>query len=120
MSADDALEEKLKVDFKGWGKQRKHVYKANWIDLSHARNVVSARLWADVVKSRADYELLPELLRTSPNQGAVDGFPVKVYSQGIYQGRYTLNIPKDAWMANMDHSFEVHKQHSTDKKVCCR
>lgn len=108
MSADDALEEKLKVDFKGWGKQRKHVYKANWIDLSHARNVVSARLWADVVKSRADYELLPELLRTSPNQGAVDGFPVKVYSQGIYQGRYTLNIPKDAWMANMDDSLDEH------------
>lgn len=108
MSADETLEEKLKVDFKGWGKQRKHVYKANWIDLSHARNVVSARIWADVVKSRADYLLLPELLRTSPNQGAVDGFPVKVYSQGIYQGRYTLNIPKDAWMANMDDSLDEH------------
>lgn len=108
MSADEALKEKLKVDFKGWGKQRKHVYKANWIDLSHARNVVSARLWADVVKSRANYLSLPELLRTSPNQGAVDGFPIKVYSQGIYQGRYTLNIPKDAWMANMDGSLDAH------------
>lgn len=108
MYADEALEEKLKVDFKGWGEQRKHVYKANWIDLSHARNVVSARLWADIVKSRAEYLTLPELLRTSPNQGAVDGFPIKVYSQGIYQGRYTLNIPKDAWMANMDDSLETH------------
>lgn len=108
MYADEALEEKLKVDFKGWGEQRKHVYKANWIDLSHARNVVSARLWADVVKSRANYLSLPELLRTSPNQGAVDGFPIKVYSQGIYQGRYTLNIPKDAWMANMDDSLDTH------------
>lgn len=100
--------EKLKVDFKGWGMQNKHVYKANWIDLSHARNVVSARLWADVVKSRAGYENLPELLRTSPNQGAVDGFPVKVYAAGVYQGRYTLNIPKDKWMANMDDSLETN------------
>lgn len=48
------------------------------------------------------------MLRTSPNQGAVDGFPVKVYSKGIYQGRYTLNIPKDAWMANMDDSLDNH------------
>ena len=100
--------EKLKVDFKGWGAQNKHVYKANWIDLSHARNVVSARLWADVVKSRAGYENLPELLRTSPNQGAVDGFPVKVYAAGVYQGRYTLNIPKDKWMVNMDDALDTH------------
>lgn len=99
---------KLKVDFKGWGAQSKHVYKANWIDLSHARNVVSARLWADVVKSRAGYENLPELLRTSPNQGAVDGFPVKVYAAGVYQGRYTLNIPKDKWAFNMDDTLDNH------------
>lgn len=70
--------------------------------------MVSARLWADVVKSRSNYSALPELLRTSPNQGAVDGFPVKVYSKGIYQGRYTLNIPKDAWMANMDDALDNH------------
>ena len=100
--------EKLKVDFKGWGAQNKHVYKANWIDLSHARNVVSARLWADVVKSRSNYAELPEPLRTSPNHGAVDGFPVKVYADGVYQGRYTLNIPKDKWAFNMDDTLDNH------------
>ena len=100
--------EKLKVDFRGWGKQNKFVFKANWIDLSHARNLVSARLWGDVVKSRGNYSEIPELLRTSPNQGAVDGFPVKVYAAGIYQGRYTLNIPKDGWMANMDDELDTH------------
>lgn len=106
--ADEACKEKQKLDFFGWGSQSKHCYKANWIDLTHARNVVSARLWADVVKSRADYESLPELLRTSPNQGAVDGFPVKVFADGIYLGRYTINIPKDPWMANMDESLDNH------------
>lgn len=108
MFADEACDSKIKKDFKGWGKQNKHVYKANWIDLSHARNIVSARLWADVVKSRANYADLPELLRTSPNQGAVDGFPVKVYAAGVYQGRYTLNIPKDKWTFNMDDDLEEH------------
>lgn len=108
MYKDEALGEKLKVDFKGWGKQSKHVYKANWIDLTHARNVVSARLWGQIVKSRSEYESYPTEFKTSPNQGAVDGFPVKVYSQGIYQGRYTLNIPKDAWMSNMDDLLDEH------------
>lgn len=100
--------DKLKVNFKGWGKQNKFCLKANWIDLSHARNIVSARLWGDVVKSRDNYDELPELLRTSPNQGAVDGFPIKVYANGIYQGRYTWNIPKDKWMANMDDELDTH------------
>ena len=106
---DKAKTEKLKIDFKGWGKQSKFVLKANWIDLTHARNVVSARLWGDTIKTRNDYATaLPELLRTSPNQGAVDGFPVLVYSNGVYQGRYTLNIPKDKWMSNMDDALDTH------------
>lgn len=108
MYQDEALETKLKIDFKNWGKQSKHVYKANWIDLTHARNIVSARIWSDVVKSRSEYENYPSEFKASPNQGAIDGFPVKVYSQGIYQGRYTLNIPKDAWTFNMDKDLDNH------------
>lgn len=103
---DAECTEKLNVNFKGWGEQNKFCFKANWIDLTHARNIVSARLWGDVVQSRANYESIPELLRNSPNLGAVDGFPVKVYAGGVYQGRYTLNIPKDAWMANMDDELD--------------
>lgn len=106
---DKAKTSKLKIDFKGWGKQSKFVLKANWIDITHTRNVVSARLWGDIIKTRSDYATaLPELLRTSPNQGAIDGFPVLVYSNGVYQGRYTLNIPKDKWMSNMDDALDTH------------
>lgn len=105
---DKGKTQKLKIDFKGWGKQSKFVLKANWIDITHARNIVSARIWADIVKSRSDYATLPELLRTSPNQGAIDGFPITVYGNGYYQGRYTLNIPKDKWMSNMDDTLDTH------------
>lgn len=100
--------EKLKVDFKGWGKQNKFCFKANWVDCSHSRNIVCARLWGDMVSSRADYTELPEELQSSPNNGAVDGFPVKLYANGEYQGIYTLNIPKDAWMVNMDEDNPNH------------
>ena len=100
--------QKKKIAFKNWGKQNKFCLKANWIDISHARNIVSARLWGDVVRSRNNYNELPELLRTSPNQGAIDGFPIKVYANGVYQGRYTWNIPKDGWMTNMDDELNTH------------
>lgn len=106
--ADEACSQKKKLGFRNWGPQNKFCCKANWIDLTHARNVVSARLWGDVIRSREEYDLLPEKYRASPNQGAVDGFPVKVYAGGIYQGRYTLNIPKDAWMTEMDDSLDSH------------
>ena len=105
---DEARSQKKKIGFKDWGKQNKFCLKANWIDISHARNIVSARLWGDVVKSRSNYNELPELLKTSPNQGAIDGFPIKVYANGVYQGRYTWNIPKDGWMTNMDDDLDTH------------
>lgn len=105
---DAECTEKMKVNFKGWGEQNKFCFKANWIDITHARNIVTARLWGDVVKSRSNYEEIPGLLKTSPNHGAVDGFLVKVYANGVYQGRYTINIPKDAWMASMDDELDTH------------
>lgn len=105
---DEDRSVKMKVTFKNWGEQSKFCLKANWIDISHMRNIISARLWSDVVKSRQNYTNLPELLRTSPNQGAIDGFPIKVYNNGVYQGRYTWNIPKDGWMSNMDDGLETH------------
>lgn len=36
----------------GWGAQKKYVVKANWVDFSHVRNVVCARLWGDVRQTR--------------------------------------------------------------------
>lgn len=86
---------KLKKKFRRWDKERnKFVLKANWIDHSHARNIVNARIWSEIVKSRSDYAILPTAL-TSGNL-AIDGFPIKVYNNGIYMGLYTWNLPKDA------------------------
>lgn len=108
MFEDEARETKLKKNFKGWGNQNKFCLKANWIDFSHARNIGCARLWGEVVKSRDEYENYPEEYKTSPNQGAVDGFPFLLYCNGHYWGRYTWNIPKDGWMSNMDDELDTH------------
>ena len=109
MYSDEIRETKMKLVFKDWATEsNKYVLKANYIDHTHARNIVSARLWSDIVESRSDYESLPIELRTSPNNGVVDGFPIKVYVNGVYQGLYTWNIPKDGWMNNMDEALDTH------------
>ncbi|MBR5593891.1 MAG: CotH kinase family protein [Bacteroidaceae bacterium] len=85
-----------------WGKQKKYCAKANWIDPSGVRNVASARLWACIVKDRADrYGNVPEKLLSAPNYGAIDGFPIIIAINGEFEGLYTFNIPKDDWTFNM-------------------
>lgn len=108
MFEDEARTIKLKKNFKGWGAQNKFCLKANWMDFSHARNICCAKLWGEVVRSRDDYQNYPEEFKTSPNQGAVDGFPFLLYCNGHYWGRYTWNIPKDGWMFNMDSNLDTH------------
>ena len=109
MYSDKSRETKLKKKFKDWGfEAHKFVLKANYIDHSHARNIVSARLWDQVVKSRSNYASLPEEMKTSPRSGAIDGFPIKVYTNDTYQGLYTWNIGKESWMWAMDEDNPNH------------
>ena len=81
-----------------WGAQQKYCLKANFIDFSHSRNLVSAKLWGQVVKSRDNGDAR---LTALVNAGAVDGFPIGLFINGEYQGIYTFNIPKDGWMFGM-------------------
>ena len=92
--ADAQHNEKLKIDL-GWGAQSKYCLKANWIDRTHARNVVTAKL---VSQMQEKYSLLTQ----APRNGAVDGFPIEIYNNGSFYGLYTFNIPKDEWQFAMD------------------
>lgn len=97
---DAEHEDKLKIDV-GWGAQSKYCMKANWIDRTHARNVVTAKLAGQMQEK---YGLLSE----APNNGAIDGFPVEIYNNGKFLGLYTFNIPKDAWQFAMDEDNPDH------------
>lgn len=107
--SDEARTVKLNKQMRGWNvNTNKYVLKANWIDHSHARNIVTANLWSEVVASRPDYENLPVELRNSPNNGAIDGFPIIVYANGVYQGLYTWNLGKEDWLWGMDEDNPEH------------
>lgn len=99
---DENYKDKNKIEVKKeWGAQSKYCLKANYIDSTMARNVVSARLVGQMQKQY-------NLFENTPNNGAVDGFPVEIYVNGEYLGLYTWNIPKDEWMFNMDKKNENH------------
>ena len=106
--SDESRSVKLNKEFKNWGFHNNFVLKADYNDILHARNVVGAKLWGKVVASRPDYDTLPEELRNSPNNGAVDGFPVKVYVDGKYNGLYNWTIPKCDWMVGMNSANTNH------------
>ena len=90
------------VEFVGkWGAQNKYVLKADYIDPTNSGNVVSANLVAEMNKAYGLHE-------NTPNYGAIDGFPVFVKINGENAGIFSLTIPKDAWMLNMDSSNPNH------------
>lgn len=80
-----------------WGKQSKYCLKANWVDLSSARNIVSAKLWGEIIHNECRDDAVDALL----NGGAIDGFPVLLYNNGGFLGLYTFNTPKDKWIYGM-------------------
>lgn len=99
----------------GWGEQKTYCLKANYIDHSHARNVVSAKLWGEVVKSRTNTN---SRLNALPNGGAVDGFPVIIVLNGAFHGLYTFNIPKDGWLYNMKDDDAIGQTEVLPFKTC--
>lgn len=84
----------------GWGEQTKYCLKADWIDFSHCRNVGTAKLWGQIVKSRATSDLTTRL-SALVNGGAIDGFPCFVVINDEWKGIYNFNIPKEGYMLGM-------------------
>lgn len=109
---DNAFEAK-----EGWGEQKKYCLKANWMDASHARNLVGAKLWGKMCASRT---VIDTDLQECPNWGAVDGFPIIIAMNGEFHGLYTLNIPKDGWMLNMGSGTHEAILCADSKNDACR
>lgn len=97
-----------RISFRTWGRQKKYCFKANYIDASHARNIVNARLWGRMVAARIAMGEITDARADSPNYGAIDGFPCEIKINGESQGLYTFNIPKDAWTFDMDEENDKH------------
>ncbi|MBT9671458.1 spore coat protein CotH [Secundilactobacillus kimchicus] len=87
---------KLFADFK---KENVYQLKANATDVTMSRNLVNAGLWSQIVQSEDN---VPVALKSAPNTGSVEGYPLFVYTNGKLQGLYTLNVDKDEKLWGMD------------------
>ena len=101
---DEEVTDKHRLVFNGWQREHKYVLKANYRDISQARNLVAANLWADMAATRPN---LFETLRHTSNYGAVDGFPVVVYLNGEFLGLYTMNLHIDDDLFQMDNAYDA-------------
>lgn len=100
--------------------QQELVWKANWIDATHSRNILCNRLWEEMVQSRngfpkreVDRAYLNQLGVKSLDTGAighVDGYPAVVRLNGVFYGIGTLNIGKKRDNYNLDKSNKKHVQ----------
>ena len=99
---DSKYKDKKNIDIgKNWGSQHEYYLKANWIDKTHSRNIVTANIVANMQKKY-------NLFNNTPNYSQIDGIPVEVYINDEFLGLYTWNIPKDNWMLNMNKDDSKH------------
>lgn len=111
------------IKFGDWVSTDSFHFKANYIDFTQARNVVSARMahqinmekpigeqqpW-DVVYSPAN-SLITDRFNTGA-RGVIDGFPVEIYINGVYQGLFTWNLKK--------HRDNYHMQKDNQQHIQC-
>ena len=95
------------------------IWKANWIDATHSRNITCNRLWEEMVQTRKDFpkrevdvSYVNQLGTASLDTGAtghVDGYPCVVTLNGEFYGIGTLNIGKkrDNYNLNKDNKKQV-------------
>lgn len=104
---DAGFTAKDKVDYMDLtdDKHPKWTLKANYNDYSQGRNVVSARLWGDVVHCRSN---MSKALSDAPNHGAIDGHPVIIMMNDAYYGLYMYNMSKSDWMIGIDEDNPMH------------
>lgn len=75
-----------------WLNEGTIVLKANWIDVTHALNIVSAKLFAAITENRANVN--PNLLNASM-LGQIQGVPSLLYTNSSFHGLYTINTSKN-------------------------
>lgn len=126
--SDEARTTALKIKIGELIVQEEFVFKANFVDNTHTRNIAVNRLYDEMQMSRSGFPkrevdsvnmLNSDLsvenyngLKYTPTgaTGHVDGFPAVVYINGFFYGIGTLNIGKKRDNYNLDKNNQKHIQ----------
>lgn len=102
--SDAQCKQKLKLKLMPtWPATNKFNLKANFIDATQSRNLASAKLVAaaTAITPIADKIVEGHLAKTS-NFGQMEGFPIEVWFDDVYNGLYTCNTKKDDKVFGLD------------------
>lgn len=98
-----------------WKSTNNYNLKANWIDATHSRNIVNARLVKDAVSvTPLENPDQTEKILSTEGLGQIDGFPIELYFNDGYHGLYTLNTKKDETTFGMDSTDVTNEVLSTE------
>ena len=102
--SDEQLTTKKKITpFSGWQKDNEFNLKANYIDVTHGRNIVNSEIFSEIT---ADRDGLRSGIMTSDSFVTVKGNPVLLYINGNPMGLYTFNTTKGLY--DMDDDNDNH------------
>lgn len=119
---DADYSEDFKLRIGNWAYHSEFVFKSNWIDATHARNILSNKIWEDIVQSRKYFpkrenEVAYSLSNTNVDQrfdsGAlchVDGLSAKLFINGTFYGIGMFNIGKKRENYDLKSSNQNHIQ----------
>lgn len=127
---DVLLTSSFKLRIGKWVEHSEFVFKSNWIDATHCRNIVSNKIWEDIVQSRTYYpkreneKLFSQITNNNVNErfdsGAlchVDGFPSEMYVNGEFYGIGMFSIGKKRENYDLDNSNQNHIQLTAEVHV---
>ncbi|UKB81260.1 CotH kinase family protein [Chryseobacterium sp. MEBOG07] len=119
---NESKTDEFKLRVGNWVEHSEFVFKSNWIDATHARNLISNKIWEDIVQSRTDFpkrENEVAYIEGNTTQlgrfdsGAlthVDGVPAELYINGTFYGIGNFNIGKKRDNYDLKSSNQNHIQ----------
>ena len=125
---NESKTESFKLRVGNWAEHSEFVFKSNWIDATHCRNILSNQIWEDIIQNREGYPKRENEIAYSEaytaqsgrfDSGAlthVDGLAAELYINGSFYGIGNFNLGKkrenyDIVSSNQNHiqmSAEVH------------
>ena len=119
----------FKIRIGNWAYHSEFNFKSNWIDATHARNILSNKIWEDIIQSRKYFpkrENEISYIASNTNVGQrfdsgalchVDGVPAKLFVNGGFYGIGMFSLGKkienyDLKSSNQNHIQLAAKTHA--------
>lgn len=126
---NEAKTSEFKLRIGKWVQHSEFVFKSNYIDATQSRNLVSNKIWEDIVQSRKTYPKRENEKTYVSSNGSVadrfdsgalchvDGFPCELYVNNVFYGLGTFNLGKKRENYDLASSNQNHIQIAAETHI---